>query len=130
MARGFQVPVGHSKERREALTGFGRFRYNALVVVGRCQEAGDSVVLFESVITVEWPFLVMAPAAASSLVAVLSWLVIYLRIWTSLAKGGAYGEFVFIDRDGKEGLHAGSMSYVPDWFERGRATSEGGMGRK
>ena len=86
--------------------------------------------LFESVITVEWPFLVMAPAAASSLVAVLSWLVIYFRIWTSLAKGDAYGEFVFIDWDGKEGLHAGSMSCVPDWFERGRATSEGGMGRK
>ena len=64
-----------------------------------------------------------------SLVAVPSWLVIYLRIWTSLAKGGAYGEFVFIDRDGKEGLHAGSMSYVPDWFERGRATSEGGKER-
>ena len=52
-----------------------------LVVVGRCQEAGDSVVLFGSVITVEWPFLVMAPAAASSLVAVLSWLVIYFEIW-------------------------------------------------
>lgn len=40
------------------------------------------------------------------------------------------GKFVFIDRDGKEGLHTGSMSYVPDWFERGGATSEGGTERK
>ena len=92
MVRGFHVPVGHSKGRHEALTGFGRFRYNALVVVGRCQDAGDSVLFARSVITFEWPFLVMAPAAASSLVAVLSWLVICLMIWTSLAKGGAYGE--------------------------------------
>lgn len=37
--------------------------------------------LVGSVITVEWPFPVMVPAAASSLVAVLSWLVIYFLIW-------------------------------------------------